>query len=580
MRTSTLTLTLLLTSVPSALRAQPADAGLPGGPVLRTRAAERAEVAPAANYLGTFTLSGYVFDGQGPFRLATARLEIRQGADGALTVVRQGAVTLAPGAARRTEWTAAPADVQVSGDRLIVTYRPVDAWIEGLAGALDGPGRAVQHQNVLDATYAFTAEGVTEELFNTTRRAPEHFWTSSRLTGLRLRASDLQVGPTITTLVDHGPAATRYDLVIVSEGYTPAEMPAFRAGARAIVERLRATSPFTEYWRYLNVHRVEVVSAGSGVAGGRGGPAVLGTHLEGGPGDVASGSRGKVFDAVKRAPGADVVVVLVNDLFRSVAHTGYTFVSAFDEALAHVAVHELGHSLGFLLDEYEEHPRSRWDFVFANNLVEGVTNWGGWGANLTTRRGRDEIPWRDWIPMGVVPLPTPDGSGHAVGLYEGGMARERGWYRPSERCLMRDHFDPFCAVCREAIVLRLSQRTRPAEVTVTRVDRDTVRLAVVSRIPGPLRVTWVRNGFEVAQGPTAVLVTRANLPWGTSDLEVVIEDATPWVRNDPQEWTVFRVRFELEKGYVWSKGVKVRGPYYVAPREVGGEDVFRKFDRG
>lgn len=577
MRTSTLALTLLLASVPTAVRAQPADAGLPGGPTPSARAAPRA--LPAPEHVGAFALRGHVFGERDP-RLATARLEVRAGADGALSVIRHGEVMLAARAPRRTTWTAAGADVVVSGDQLLVTYRLADPWVEGLAGSLDGAGRAVERRNVVDATYTFTAEGLVEDLWNQTRLAPEHFWSSSRLSGLRLHASDLAVGPTITTLVDHGSASARYDLVIVSEGYTPEEMPAFRAQARAVLERLRATSPFTEYWGYLNVHRVEVVSAGSGIAGGRGGPAVLRTHLEGGSGETPSGSRARIFEAVKRAPGADVVVVLVNDLFRSVAHTGFTFVSAFDEDMAHVAVHELGHSLGFLLDEYEEHATSRWDFVFANDWVEGFTRWGGWGANLTTRTERDEVPWRDWIPMGVVPLPTPDGAGHAVGLYEGGMARSRGWYRPSETCLMRDHFAPFCAVCREAIVLRLSQRTRPFEVRVTRVDRDTVRVAVVSRIPGPVRVTWFRNGFEVTTGPTAVMLTRDNQPWGTSELEVVIEDATPWVRNDPNEWTVHRVRFELEKGQVWTRGLKVRGPYHVAPRELGGEDVLRKFDRG
>lgn len=580
MRTSSLLLTLVLTSIPTILRAQPVvDAGLPGGPLL-SRSAEPTATQPVAKHLGTFALRGHVFDGQKPFRLATARLEISRATDGALTVIRHGAVTLAPRAARRTTWTAAPSDVQVMGDRLIVTYRPIDGWVDGLTGALDGSGRSVEHQNQLDATYTFTDEGVVEDMFNNTGLAPEHFWSESRLLGRRLRASDLQVGPTVTTLVDHGPSAARYDLVIVSDGYTPEELPAFRADARAVIEQLRATSPFTEYWGYLNVHRVEVVSAGGGIPGGRGGPAVLGTHLDGGPNEIPSGSRSKVFEAVKRAPGADVVVVLVNDMFRSVAHVGFTFVSAFDHDLAHVAVHELGHSLGFLFDEYEEFPSSRWDFVFANGWVDGFTKWGGWGANLTTRTGRDDVPWRDWIPMGTVPLPTPDGSGHAIGLYEGGMQRQRGWYRPSESCLMRDHSVPFCAVCREAIVLRLSQRTRPFEVKLTRVDQDTVRLAIESRIPGPVRVTWLRNGFEVMQGPTAVMLTRDNQPWGTSDLEVVIEDATPFVRNDPNEWTVFRVRFELEKGQVWTKGLKVRGPYYAAPRELGGEDVFRKFDRG
>src|SRR5690606_28304616 len=126
--------------------------------------------------------------------------------------------------------------------------------------------------------------------------------------------------------------------------------------------------------------------AGSGIPGGRGGPAALGTTLEGRGrqrSNVPGGDRGRIFDAVAAAPGADAVLVLVNDHFRSVAHVDFTFVSALDPDFAAVAVHELGHTIGFLLDEYEELPSTPWDFVVANGLVEGVAHWGGWGANLT-----------------------------------------------------------------------------------------------------------------------------------------------------------------------------------------------------
>lgn len=542
---ATLTFALLLATT---ARAQPAD--------------------PAAAFLGEFTLEGgaSLRAGGDPVH-AGGLLRVRRLADGRLELEREGYVLSDPPS--RARWTTT--DVRSNGGALLATFRVPGAG-RGLTAL--GGGDTGDRARPVTAVYWFEDDRAFKERVDDaappTPADASSIWTSGR----RLPPGRAGQGP-VETLVDHGPSDARFDLVIVSEGYTTADLPRFRVEADEVVERLRATPPFTQYWGHVNVHRVEVAAPAPGVPGGRGGPSALGTRVADG---LPRGDRGRIMQAAAAAPGAEAVLVLVNDHFRSLAHVDFTLVSALDPRQPAVAVHELGHTIGFLLDEYEEFPARPWDFAVANGLVEGVTHWTGWGANLTTARTRDALPWRAWLTPGA-PVPTPDGAGLRVGAYEGGFRFQRGWFRPSETCLMRDEDEAFCPVCREALVLRLSKHTRPYEVTVDRVDRDTVRLSVTTTIPGPARVSWVRNGLVTSEGPTYV-VSRRRLPWGTSDLLLIVEDRTPWVKNDRLGWATFRARFQLDKGWLWTKGVKVEGPWPVAPREVEGEDLLRKLDRG
>lgn len=583
MRTPT-TLACVLICAAATAQAQP-DEGLPGGPV-RSGATAPAAIT-TASFVGAYALRGETSLLPPPRRArSTAIVEIRCREDGAYEVVREGTTWVAAGAPRRVTWSTT--DLVLQGSDLRVTFRPRGEWVTGLAGALEGEGTTVTNENEVTAWYSIQRGELVESLTNWTRRPPEHFWSDAYHRGRALRREDRAPPARLTTLVDHGPQDARYDVVFVSEGYREEELPFFRADVRAAVAQLRATSPFTEYWPYLNVHRVDLASPGSGIRGGRGGgPGALGTKLEGGdPTDewrMPSGSAGAVEDAVRRAglKGADAVVVLVNDAFRSIAHTGYTFVSTWHDRPDRTVVHELGHVIGFLLDEYEENARSRWDFLMASEWAEGLTKWSGWGANVTTRTRRDDVPWRDWISPRV-PLPTPAGSGHPVGLYVGGLHMSRGWHRPSETCLMRDEAAPFCVVCREAIILRLSQRSRPFELEVRRLDRDTVHLQVRTWIPGGGGARWSlgKNGHYTEVDGGVFVLRRGDASWGQSELELLVGDRSEWIRNDPMEWSLWRVRFVVDKGQVWTKGIKLSRPLFEPKREHGGEDLVRKFDRG
>ncbi len=65
-------------------------------------------------------------------------------------------------------------------------------------------------------------------------------------------------------IVDHGPDAQRYNVVILGDGYRAAEMAKYRADVQAFVHVFGETAPFADLWCGINVHRIDVVSTDSG----------------------------------------------------------------------------------------------------------------------------------------------------------------------------------------------------------------------------------------------------------------------------------------------------------------------------
>src|SRR5437879_4307375 len=68
----------------------------------------------------------------------------------------------------------------------------------------------------------------------------------------------------MTKIVDHGPAADRWNMVILADGYKTSELSKFHDDAQRFVDHLYATAPFADLWCAVNVFRVDVTSTDSG----------------------------------------------------------------------------------------------------------------------------------------------------------------------------------------------------------------------------------------------------------------------------------------------------------------------------
>jgi hypothetical protein len=270
-----------------------------------------------------------------------------------------------------------------------------------------------------------------------------------------------------TKLVDHGPDSARWNLVIMSEGFATAELDAFHVAAESFVTKLFTTQPFRRMWCAINVHRVDVRSDDSGADepatcadGGTGSGVSRATYFDSsfcrdGTSRLLYGSEAIAIATAQAAvPAVSARVVIVN----STRYGGAGGSSAWFSLAAtadEIGVHELCHSAFDLADEYGD-ITATWS---AGEPSE---------PNVTTVTARATTKWASKIAA-ATPLPTQENTGCSamttaaspvpagtVGLFAGGSRAFCGIYHAEHICRMRVLGNEFCAVCRDAIVARLT----------------------------------------------------------------------------------------------------------------------------
>ena len=103
-----------------------------------------------------------------------------------------------------------------------------------------------------------------------------------------------------------------------------------------------------------------------------------------------------------------------------------------------IAIHELGHSVGGLADEY---------------FTEGTTYPGGEPREPNVTTDPRGTKWASDLGRN-----TPDGG--VIGAYQGGRYYERGIYRPSQDSLMRNINKPFNLIGLVAMERAISSKIR------------------------------------------------------------------------------------------------------------------------
>ena len=296
----------------------------------------------------------------------------------------------------------------------------------------------------------------------------------------------------------NGPAAVKVDLLLISEGYTAAELPKFRKDVVRLIDALFAEEPFKSRKRDFNVRALELPSPQSGV--NRPNAGVFRRTALSAEYNIFDSERyvltldnRALRDAASIAP-YEFLEILVNErtyggggIFND--HATASVDSAFAE---YVFVHEFGHHFAALADEYYTSDVAYETGQKVDQKPEP------WEPNVTALADPAALKWRDLVTPGT-PLPTPwqkeEFERHsraiqerrrairkrnapeeemdalfreqraqeekllggmkysgATGAFEGASYEARGLYRPQADCIMftRDRVD-FCRVCQRAI---------------------------------------------------------------------------------------------------------------------------------
>ncbi|MEU0356800.1 M64 family metallopeptidase [Streptomyces cyaneofuscatus] len=231
----------------------------------------------------------------------------------------------------------------------------------------------------------------------------------------------------ITPLLNAGSSDERFDVVIVGDGYTASESGLLRQHAEAKWAEIAATEPWNKHRHAVNVWLVDVVSNQSGVDNDPGPGVSRDTALDmgffcGGLERLLCLNEAKAQSYARQAPGMDAIVAIGNTTkYGGAGYPSLATVAGGNAQAGRIAIHELGHSVGGLADEY-------W--------TPGTTYSGGEPGEPNVTRDPRGSKWASYQGRS-----TPDGG--VIGAYQGGHQYERGIYRPSQDSLMRNINKPF-----------------------------------------------------------------------------------------------------------------------------------------
>ena len=298
----------------------------------------------------------------------------------------------------------------------------------------------------------------------------------------------------VDVIAENGPADKKVDIVILGDGYSNEEMEKFRKDSKRLAGYLMNAEPFKSRKSDFNIRAVETPSETSGVSKPHHGVfkrTPLSVHYSSFDSEryALTYDNKTVRDVASQVP-YDLMVIMINE--RTYGGGGifnlYTTVSADNKFAEYIMVHEMGHHLAALADEY---------YTSSVSYEAPSVTLEPWEPNVTAFLDKTSLKWKELVDEGT-PLPTPwnkeqfDMEGYAiqkerdslrkahvpenimedlfmrqmaqedkifanekyrdkVGAFEGANYVAKGMYRSQIDCIMYTRHMTFCKVCRRSI---------------------------------------------------------------------------------------------------------------------------------
>lgn len=317
-------------------------------------------------------------------------------------------------------------------------------------------------------------------------------------------------------------------IVILGDGYQDDEMRTFRDHVEDVLQNIRSDDGIAGHLGAFNIHMIETVSNQSGADDNDRSDKVdtafdSAYNCSSIPRLVCADVL-KLYEAsLSEYPAVDQIILLVNDLrFGGSGNSGgrIAITSAF---YPEIALHEMGHSLADLADEYV-------DPLILETSGQPAFEEGRY-KNVSTLSDPALVPWAHWIDPAVALPQFLDDPG--VGVFQGGLYRSTGVYRATSDSRMRNYDIPFGPVNTEQWILRLYTLTEGIRELKPRVQvMQSVALEPQEFSVEPIfgfdvqQISWSLNGEPLLASGELLDTTFDNTPAGlNSELTVVLENA-------------------------------------------------------
>ncbi|MCC5827478.1 M64 family metallopeptidase [Alkalimonas sp.] len=264
-----------------------------------------------------------------------------------------------------------------------------------------------------------------------------------------------------------------YGLVFLAEGFQADEAEAFFQAATELSQALFRYAPFDRLRPYMQVHAVMTPSNDSGIGANKDGLPLdtrfaVNPNALGMPRYALSMEVHAIRNAAMVVPYHSIVILTNSHEYHgSGIFQTYAIAPAFHPRREFLVLHELGHSLAGLADEYFH---STPGYAASAGIIEPYQ------PNITSKSGLQDLKWQHLVADDT-PIPTPwsqqafvqnrqmstlavEPYQGVVGAFQGANYSAEHYYRPALACIMLlDMGDNhFCPVCQQAIVEQIKSQ--------------------------------------------------------------------------------------------------------------------------
>jgi hypothetical protein len=346
---------------------------------------------------------------------------------------------------------------------------------------------------------------------------------------------------------DTGPNRNRLVVVVMGDGYTLANLTngEFTNHVTGLLGALGQKEPWDVLLEATNIYRIDVESNEEGAD-----HEVYGvfkdTYLNSSFWTydiqrfltIDGTGYNRAYNAANSVVGNgvwDYILVLVNSTVYGGSGDGLT-VSSVHPSASEIVVHEMGHTLAGLADEYE-------------TAYPGYPP-GDPEPNVDYSYSGPGLKWIEWVELST-PLPTPESLSYSsvVGAFEGARYFSTGIYRPWYNCLMRTLGVDFGPVCQEAhaqtfmYMVNLADNVSPVPRTSQDINSEG-KTFMISPLPiSGLVYQWRLDGTPISAATGQELILFPDdMTQPSQTLDVAVTFATDLIRQDSvfetYSWTV------------------------------------------
>ncbi|MFK7852723.1 MAG: M64 family metallopeptidase [Granulosicoccus sp.] len=335
-------------------------------------------------------------------------------------------------------------------------------------------------------------------------------------------------------------------LVILGDGYREDQQNLFREHVEDVIEMFEADKGIAGHMGAFNIHMISTVSTDSGAddndqVDSRDTAFDSIYNCRSVPRLICANTLAMFEASLLEYPAVDQLVLLVNDNRYGGSGNSGGSVAITSAYSPQIALHEMGHSLADLADEYVD------SLILETNGLPAFEE--GRYPNVSGFSDPAKVPWTHWIDDDETYPQLFNEEG--VGVFEGGLYRERGVYRPTFNSRMRSFDAPFGEVNSEQWILRLYTLTEgirgfsPIAETLELAAGEPQEFVVSPLFDDSIQnVVWELNGEKLDPGgdPHSLVIS---LPAGNHELSMTVSDISGRIRIAPPHAGIFNWTWEL-----------------------------------